>query len=225
MANAISTGVFDRSGSDEVSAQSFYGALTLSLLWGLIGTAVIAHKAIEMHYNPTLMGIIMLGLVVPIIGILIAVNSDNPILSFIGYNMIVVPFGIIIGPAVNHYSPDVVRNAFALTAMITFFMGFMGTCFPGLFKKMGAPLFLALGGLVMVRFAQLFIPELAHLRVVDYIGAGIFSLYIGYDMYRASEVAKTLDNAVDISVDLYLDIINLFLNLLEILGSSEEDDD
>ena len=219
----INTGVFDRTGRDEISEQSFYAALTLSLLWGLIGTAIVAYKTISMQYHPGLPAILLLGLVVPILGILIAVKSDNPIISFIGYNMIVIPFGVILGPTINHYSPNVVRNAFAMTAGITFFMGFMGTCFPGLFKNMGAPLFLALGGLVMVRIAQIFIPELAELRIVDYISAGIFSLYIGFDMYRASQIAKTLDNAVDISVDLYLDIINLFLSLLRILGSKDSD--
>ena len=48
--------------------------------------------------------------------------------------------------------------------------------------------------------------------------AAIFSLYIGYDMYRAQRYPKTADNAVDCAVDIYLDIINLFLRLLRILG-------
>lgn len=220
--SSISTGVFKRTGNDEVSEGTFYATLTLSLLWGLIGTAVIAYKTIELHYNPGIGMILVLGLLVPIIGIFIAIKSDNPAISFFGYNLIIVPFGIILGPVINQYSPNVVRNAFAMTAAITFFMGFSGTCFPGIFKNLGAPLFLALGGLLMVRIAQLFIPELNNLRIVDYIAAGIFSLYIGYDMYRASEISKTIDNAVDISVDLYLDIVNLFLTLLRILGKSRD---
>lgn len=218
----INTGVFDRTGSDEVSEQSFYATLTLSLLWGLIATAVVAYKTIEFNYHPNLIQILCFGLVVPIIGIFIAIKSDNPVISFIGYNLIVLPFGLIIGPVVNQYSENVVRNAFGMTAGITFVMGFAGTCFPAVFRNMGGPLFLALGGLVMVRIAQIFIPEL-RFGFIDYISAGIFSLYIGYDMYRASEISKTIDNAIDISVDLYLDIINLFLNLLRIFGSSSDD--
>jgi FtsH-binding integral membrane protein len=222
MASTVSTGVFDRNGSDKISAQTFYGALTLSLLWGLVLTSVVAFKAIQMGYQPTWAGVLVLGLAVPIIGIVISVKSDNAFVSFIGYNMIVIPFGIIIGPAVNHYSPDVIRNAFAITAAITFFMGFMGTCFPSIFKDMGTPLFLALGGLVIVRIAQIFIPELQSLGFIDYISAGIFTLYIGYDMYRANSVAKTLDNAVDISIELYLDIINLFISILQIFGKNND---
>jgi len=58
--------------------------------------------------------------------------------------------------------------------------------------------------------------------IIDYISAGIFSLYIGYDMHRAHSIPKTLDNAIDVSLSLYLDIINLFLNLLSILQSDSD---
>jgi FtsH-binding integral membrane protein len=219
----ISTGVFDRNGRDEISDSQFYAALTLSLMWGLVATALVAYKIIELKYNPGVIEILLLGLGLPILGIVIAVKSDNPIISFIGYNLIVIPFGIILGPVINQYSANVVRNAFGLTAAITFFMGFMGTCFPVLFRNLGAPLFLALGGLILVRIAQIFIPAIQNLGIIDYISAGVFSLYIGYDMYRANEISKTIDNAIDISVDLYLDVVNLFLNLLRILGSNKND--
>ena len=52
-----------------------------------------------------------------------------------------------------------------------------------------------------------------------YAGAGIFSLYIGYDMYRAQSVRKTIDNAVDSAVDIYVDIVVLFTYVLEIVGN------
>lgn len=208
--------VFDRSGgNDEVSEHTFYAALTACLLWGLLGTAFVAYQAVQMHHQPNTAEIWILGLCVPLLGGFIAIKSDNPIISFFGYNLMVIPYGIILGPLLQHYSPDSVKNALLMTGAITFFMGFMGTCFPSLFQNLGGPLFIALLGLLAVRIIQMFVPELQNLRFVDYISAGIFSLYIGYDMYRASSVAKTLDNAVDIAVDLYLDIVNIFLSLLD----------
>jgi FtsH-binding integral membrane protein len=218
----VNTGVFDRDGADEIKPASFYAALTISLLWGLALTAIVAYLTMKAQYAPGWGGVIVYGLVIPIIGIFIAVKSENPLVSFIGYNMLVIPFGAILGPVLNHYSPNVIRNAFGITAGITFLMGFAGTCFPNLFKNLGAPLFLALSGLLIVRIAQIFVPELASLTFIDYIAAGIFTLYIGFDMYRASAVPKTLDNAVDISLDLYLDVVNLFLTLLRILGESRK---
>lgn len=218
--STISTGVFERTGRDSISAQAFYGALAASLVWGLAATAVISHLVAQSGYMPGLLEMIILGLVIPIVGIFMSVKSGNPIISFIGYNMIVVPFGIILGPVLNQYSPNVIRNAFMITTVITFTMGLLGTVYPAFFARLGAALMLSLFCLLLVRIAQIFIPAL-DLTVIDYIGAGIFSLYIGYDMYRANHVAKTIDNAIDVSVDLYLDIINLFLHILRILGKKD----
>ena len=222
----VSTGVFDRDGYDTISAQTFYLVMAVTLFWGLLGTAALAYYAIKIGFMTTYVPcspwiiLIGLGLVIPIIGIIIAVKSNNAFISFIGYNLIVVPFGFLLGPVVNQYQPDSVMHVFGVTAGIAIFMGFMGTIFPNFFSKIGHALLLALSGLVLVMIAQLFIPEL-RLGVIDYIGAGIFSLYIGYDMYRANAMPKTMDNAVDICVDLYLDIINLFLFLLKIMGKKK----
>ncbi|MCI5050928.1 MAG: Bax inhibitor-1 family protein [Candidatus Pacebacteria bacterium] len=222
MKNILSTGVFERYGNDTMSPNAFYTALALSVIWGLIGTAVAGYYTIQLGYNPTsIWEILIIGLGLPILGIFIALKNDNPVISFIGYNLVCIPFGVVLAPALQEYSPDVVMNAFGLTAVITFIMGFAGTIFPNIFSKLGGVLFLALCGLILVRILQIFIPAL-DLGIIDYISAGIFSLYIGYDMYRAHRVPKTLDSAIDVSVSLYLDIINLFLSILRIMGNSND---
>lgn len=56
-----------------------------------------------------------------------------------------------------------------------------------------------------------------------YLGAVIFTLYLLYDFNRLEKHAgdDSWSTAIDISVGLYLDIINLFLDLLEILSESD----
>ena len=54
-------------------------------------------------------------------------------------------------------------------------------------------------------------------NVFNWIFVIIFSLYIGYDWHKAQMYPKTLDNAVDSALDLYLDIINLFIRLLNLI--------
>ncbi|MDA3846221.1 MAG: Bax inhibitor-1 family protein, partial [Vallitaleaceae bacterium] len=54
--------------------------------------------------------------------------------------------------------------------------------------------------------------------IIDWIVAIIFCGYIGYDWGRANMIPKTLDNAIDSAAALYMDIINLFLRVLRILG-------
>jgi len=219
----INTGVFERQGYDTMSARMFYLCLGLIMAWGLGGTAYLASEVAKSGFQPGIASIIILGLVIPFIGIFMAIKSDNALISFIGYNMLTVPFGVILSPIVNRYSPQLIQNAFMATCCVTVTMMCLAVIFPRFFSQLGGVLFSALIGLLAVRILQVFIPSLQHMKFFDWLGAGIFSLYIGYDWYRATEIAKTLDNAVDVALDLYLDIINLFLNLLRVMGSGSDD--
>jgi FtsH-binding integral membrane protein len=169
----------------------------------------------------SILGLILLGFVLPIAGCFMAM-SDNFGISFIGYNMITIPFGLILGPVINQYAPDVVQNAVLLTAMITGIMGFAGISYPKFFRSIGSALFVALIGLVVVRLIAIFVPALYSFGIIDYVAAGIFSLYIGYDMFRATEATRSVGSALKIAVSLYLDIINLFMSLLSIFGNDND---
>lgn len=50
--------------------------------------------------------------------------------------------------------------------------------------------------------------------LIGYFAAAIAGICMSYDWAKAQNNRKTLDNAVDSAVSLYLDIINLFLRLL-----------
>jgi FtsH-binding integral membrane protein len=212
----VSTGVFDRSGRDKISERAFFATLGAVLCYGFFLTAWIANATVAQNFN--WLSFIIVGIVIPILGILIAVRSDNPIVSFIGYNMVVIPFGVILSPILHHYSPKVIQDTFLITGIDVVTMSLLATAYPKFFSRLGGALGMALVGLVVVRILQLFIPSLAGFTLIDWISAGIFSLYVGFDWYRATTVSKTYDNAVDIALDLYLDIINLFLSFLRILG-------
>jgi FtsH-binding integral membrane protein len=48
--------------------------------------------------------------------------------------------------------------------------------------------------------------------------AAIFCGYIGHVWERANRMPKTVDNAVDSAAAIYMDVLNLFLRILRILG-------
>lgn len=212
----LSTGVFQRTGIDTISSSLFYFALAISLVWGLGLTAGLAYWFTDIGYKPGSWDVIGI-MVLTIIGAVMSAKSDNPIVSFIGYNFIVIPFSALLGPYANQYEPNIVFRAFMLTSGITLVMGAAGTLWPRLFAGMGGVLFVSLCGLLVVRIMQAFIPGLDFIWI-DYAAAGLFSLYIGYDMYRAHVIPRTLDNAIDVAIQLYLDIMNLFLLILRIMG-------
>jgi FtsH-binding integral membrane protein len=215
MKNLFKTNAFERTGTDSISERTFFGYLALFILYGLLSTYFATFFAPESFST---LGLIGIGIVIPLIGCFVSM-SDNIGVSFIGYNMITIPLGLVLGSYIDRYSPGVVQNAALLTAIITAIMGFAGVTFPNFFRSIGSALLMALIGLLAVRLIALFVPSLNSFGIIDYIAAGIFSLYIGYDMFRASEASRTFGSALKIAVSLYLDIINLFTSLISILDN------
>ena len=84
---------------------------------------------------------------------------------------------------------------------------------PEIFKSIGMTLSICLIGVIVIELLMIIL-GLAQPQWWDWLVALLFCGYIGYDWSKAQEECKTLDNAVDSAVSLYLDIINLFIRLL-----------
>ena len=153
-------------------------------------------------------------------GIMLSSKSDNAVLSFVGYNMVAVPIGLVLTVTIYAYGglgSEVITQAFIITALITGFMVAFAVYKPEFFEKLGGVLFACLGGLVLAEVVLLIFR--VDQEITSWIGAALFSLYIGYDFHKAQAYQKTLDNAVDSALDIYLDVINLLLRIIRILGS------
>ena len=153
---------------------------------------------------------------------MLSAKSDNAILSFVGYNLVVVPVGLVVSISVYAYGglgSEVVTQAFLITMLITAIMAGFSIFKPEFFDKLGGVLLACLSGLIVAELVLLFLG--VDQIISSWIGAVIFSLYIGYDFHRAQAFPKTLDNAVDSALDIYLDVINLFLRILQILGKAK----
>ncbi len=91
------------------------------------------------------------------------------------------------------------------------------------FSFLGSILFIALLGLIIVGLLNVFFFKSPLLRLISsYIGAVIFSAYLLYDFNRLKEAAGdvTWETAINIAISIYLDIVNLFLDLLQIFSDS-----
>lgn len=150
-------------------------------------------------------------------GVYLYSKSDNPFISFIGYNFVVVPFGLIVNLAVSQYSPDLVMNAVAVTGGVTAIMMILGTLYPGFFFSIARGLFVALIAVIIVELVAVFLFGYRG-NIIDYGVVLIFCGYIGLDWARANAIPKTMDNAVDSAAALYMDILILFLRILRIMG-------
>lgn len=215
--------VFNRTqtGEKEISNHLYNFIIGLTLLWGfglnwLMVTSISTESIADI--NPW---IFYIGYFVSCFaGIFMFSSSDNPVISFLGYNLVVIPFGFILNLIVSQYSPDLVRSAIELTAVVTFIMMVLGTLFPSFFAKIAPALFIALVVAIVVELIMIFVFG-NKLAIMDFIVAAIFCGYIGYDWGRANMIPKTVDNAIDSAASLYMDIINLFVRLLSIMGNSD----
>lgn len=158
-------------------------------------------------------------LILAIAGIIINNKSDNPAISFLGYNMIVLPLGAVLSICLQGYSTQIISYAFGTTAIVTALMICLSVAFPNFFLSIGRGLFIALLCVILVEFVGILIFHRTF-NILDFAVVLLFCGYIGFDWARSQKLPSTIDNAIDCSCALYVDIINLFLRLLRIFGRS-----
>lgn len=204
-----------------ISAQKYNLILCGTVLWGLVFNYVICRSGINVFDYVNSVVFYIGYLVCAIVGILMSSKSQNPVVSFIGYNLVVVPFGLVISCTVDMLggmNSSIVSQAFLITMCIVGMMLLVAMYFPDVCAKFGRILLISLCGVILAGILSyaLNLPN----SWISWVSALIFSGYIAYDVYRAQEYEKTVDNAVDSAVDIYIDIVNLFLNILEIVARS-----
>ena len=183
-----------------------------TLLWGFVMNVLFcllfADAVAQLDYTVILIVYVVLAFA----GILINTHSEKPIWSFIGYNLVVLPLGLVLSALIAGESPDAVRETFQITAAVTAGMLLLSNWKPELFSKIGPCL---LGALLLTLAAELLLFLFNRsFELMNVIVALIFCGYIGYDWARAQQRPCTADNAIDSACALYLDIINLLLRVL-----------
>eukprot|EP00931_Biecheleriopsis_adriatica_P086882 TRINITY_DN61440_c0_g1_i1.p1 TRINITY_DN61440_c0_g1~~TRINITY_DN61440_c0_g1_i1.p1 ORF type:complete len:287 (+),score=65.21 TRINITY_DN61440_c0_g1_i1:78-863(+) len=109
-------------------------------------------------------------------------------------------------------------QAFGLTAVIFVTLSVYALTSKQDFSFMGSFLGAGLMVLIFAGFLGIFWPGLVNNLVYSTCGALLFAGYIVYDTYRINKVFGP-DDFIIAAIELYLDIINLFLYILQILAS------
>lgn len=210
---------------DEMSLRGYNVLIGVMLLWGFVANALMYHFFVDVFMSWNFLLVIIGYFVSCLIGIGLSKGSDNPVVSFIGYNLVVVPVGVILSIALTGYEQVTIMSAIYVTGIVTLVMIALAVFFPKVFLSMGRVLGVCLTIVVVVELAVLLLHKFFGLQYLptiwDALVALLFCLYIGYDWAKAQDVPRTADNAVDAVLELYLDIINLFIRILEILGKSK----
>lgn len=208
-----------RQTTDKVISDAQYNiTIGLVLSWGfgvnyLMIQSIPAESVLSINHWVLLIGYFISVM----IGTAIYTKSDNPAISFVGYNLVVLPWGLILVRFLYFFEADVISQAFLTTGLVT--MGIMAVA------SVQPKFFLSIGGSLSIAFIVAFVIEMGMYLftssvppIFDWIFVLIFSGYIGYDWARAQALPKTTDNAVDCAAALYVDIVILFMRLLRIFG-------
>lgn len=205
-------------GEDSLSAQQYNSIIGFALLWGFALNILIIHFFSDffMRMNPILL--IVLYFILALGGTAIASFSRNPVMSFIGYNLVVIPVGAVLSVCLSGYDPQIIVRAIIATGIVVIVMTVASMIYPQVFLSLGRVLFIALALAIIAEIILLLLG--LNPGWMDWLVVLIFCGYIGYDWARANAITKTADNAIDSVIHLYLDIINIFLRLLAIFGRS-----
>jgi len=111
---------------------------------------------------------------------------------------------------------ELVLQAFAITFVLVLALTAFSLCSGVNFSFMACYLKAALLGLVMTGFIGVVFPSLVENLVMSFLGALVFSGFIVYDTYRLAKKFD-YDDYIAASIELYLDVVNLFLYILKIL--------
>jgi len=189
----------------------------------LVGLVITYFLALRMPYvlpqiysvHPLIFSIGFL--VVGVVGGMIAAKG-NYVLSLIGYGLNILAFGTLLSFVGLIYPAQYIVLAAVLTTVVVITMTVAGMLFPNAFLSMGKTLFIALIGLVVAEFVTMLL-GIFYPNIFAIIGIFIFSLYLGYDWARGQQYPSTASYACFTALQLYMDIINIFIRILRLMAS------
>jgi FtsH-binding integral membrane protein len=205
----------------QLKENSYNLTIGLVLLFGILINTVMARFFSEQILNLPQAAVFIAYFVLGIGGTMIVFKSRKPAVSFGGFIMLSVGMGLLLTYILTMYSGHTIYTAFLMTGIVTVSMMIVSTLFPSFFLGLGKTLGLSLLIAIAVELVGVLIFRL-DLGIMDYIMVIIFSGYVGYDWAKAQVYPKTLDNAIDSAADIYVDIINLFIRILSIVGKKND---
>lgn len=176
-----------------------------------------------MESQPTAYLVVLLvSLVASIVGIVLQCVGRNRKgrlsigLVMGGYGLLVVSLGFCIACGLVGYDVGSITSAFVSAAALSVAMTCLGFAFPGFFQRIFGILFALLIGVIIAEVALLLLGM--SMGWLDWVVLAVFSGFMGYDTYRAANDAPCVANAVIWASSIYVDFVNIFLSLLQIMN-------
>ncbi len=196
-----------------------YMMLALTMVPTVIGAFVgLSINFSFMALHPVMAPLLMFGAMLAMLfGVTALRNSVWGVVMLLGFTFVA---GVFLGPILQHAlhlrnGAQLVGMAAGGTGLIFFSLAAFATVTKKDFSFMGKFLFIGLILLLIASFANLFFAIPALSLTISAVAILLFSAYILYDISQIVNGGET--NYVMATLALYLDIYNIFVNLLNIL--------
>ncbi|MCX7241032.1 MAG: Bax inhibitor-1/YccA family protein [Burkholderiales bacterium] len=196
-----------------------YWLLALSLVPTVLGAWV----GVALNLAPLFQGFLGLILFMAVaFGFIFAIertkNSAAGVPVLLGFTFFM---GLMMSPLISHTlgfrnGPALIMTAFGGTAGVFFVMATLASVIKRELEGMGKWLMVGTIVLLVGSVINVFVGSSAGMMAISMLAIGIFSFWMLYDLKRIIDGGET--NYISATLALYLDIINVFQNLLALLG-------
>ncbi|XP_067685249.1 protein lifeguard 4-like [Haliotis asinina] len=195
-----------------------YGILTTQILLTVIVSALfMSNEGVQkyIHSNQWMMTVSLFGTFIVIFALMWK-RHETPT-NYILLGVFTLLEAYTIGVIVTFYTVSSVIEAFVLTLGVFVVLTLYTLQSKRDFSAWGASLFSFLWILILAGFMQILFPSVMMDKAIAVGGALLFSLFIIFDTHLLMHKLSAEEYIVA-AVNLYLDIINLFLHLLRLFG-------
>ena len=131
--------------------------------------------------------------------------------------------GVMLAPTLQYYlwryanGAQLIATAFGGTALVFFSVATVSTMIKRDLSWMGKWLFVGLIMVIVAMIANIFMQSSVLQLTLSVVCVGLFSAFLLYDIKRVIDGGET--NYVTATLSIYLDVYNIFVHLLHILGA------
>ncbi|HEM3203122.1 TPA: Bax inhibitor-1/YccA family protein [Streptococcus suis 8830] len=222
---------------DNTALNRFFGKIYGVVAMGIGLSALVSFLAVTVFQSLLLsllsagsiiMMLIMIGQIALVVSAsaMAAKNSPMALPMFLAYS---VTNGITISMILMFYTSETVVLAFVSAALMFAIMAVIGMATKKNLSGMAQALRAALWGIIIASIINIFLRSSGLSFMMSIISVLVFSGLIAYDNQRIRNVFEQTGGnvgqgwVVSMALQLYLDFINLFLNLLRIFGGLSRD--
>ena len=184
----------------------------------------------QIFHSPVLLIEIMIaqvGLVIFLGWKIASLSYAEAVVAFMAYAVLV---GITTSSVLLVYTMSSVYLAFAITAGLFASMALYGYYTNADLSSMGSFLVMGLWGIVLAMLINMWFRSPIASYYISLIAVGLFTLLTAYDVQRIKRMGESLmlspeqrgSIAIYGALTLYLDFINLFMSLVQILGKRKD---